>query len=372
MGSDTSEKRVGVEEGLKRRKIESLLVGKGEPTVKKVEKPKFVPISAADFFAQNIRQLNEKIAKKGPMENIARSPVSMKESSDNTMNDVLPSNQPEPIQSDIEERRNEDTEDHHYAGKKMEIHSSMVISDNINDKKQSILEKKTLEPTVKQATNKEVAVNVAKPAVVKQSIIQINKPIPKTDTKIMIAETAGCMWADKYAPKAFSGFVGNSDIIDALRIWMRDWEGAVLRGHRKKTDFVKGRLNPNAKACLLSGPPGIGKSTAARLVAGEFGYEVLETNASDQRSKKVINELLADTVNNRSICLYADNATSKKVAVIMDEIDGVSGTNDKGGIAALIKIINATKIPIICICNDRQSPKVRSLAFHCYDLKFLR
>ena len=53
----------------------------------------------------------------------------------------------------------------------------------------------------------------------------------------------------------------------------------------------------------------------------------------------------------------------------MDEVDGV-GAGDRGGIAALIKIIKTTKTPIICICNDGQSQKVKSLAGHCYDLKF--
>ena len=38
----------------------------------------------------------------------------------------------------------------------------------------------------------------------------------------------------------------------------------------------------------------------------------------------------------------------------------------------LIQMIKTTKIPIICICNDRQSMKVRSLASHCYDLRFQR
>lgn len=30
------------------------------------------------------------------------------------------------------------------------------------------------------------------------------------------------------------------------------------------------------------------------------------------------------------------------------------------------------QVPIICICNDRGSTKVRSLANHCYDLRFHR
>merc|ERR1719162_794201 len=62
---------------------------------------------------------------------------------------------------------------------------------------------------------------------------------------------------------------------------------------------------------------------------------------------------------------------TKKAIIIMDEVDGM-GAGDRGGNAALIKMIKKTKNPIICICNDQGSPKIRSLAFSCYDLKFTR
>jgi replication factor C subunit 1 len=55
----------------------------------------------------------------------------------------------------------------------------------------------------------------------------------------------------------------------------------------------------------------------------------------------------------------------------MDEVDGMSGNEDRGGIAAIIDIIKKTKTPIICIANDRQSPKLKTLANYCYDLKFV-
>jgi replication factor C subunit 1 len=60
-----------------------------------------------------------------------------------------------------------------------------------------------------------------------------------------------------------------------------------------------------------------------------------------------------------------------KNLIIMDEVDGMSGNEDRGGIAAIIDIIKKTKTPIICIANDRQSPKLKTLANYCYDLKFV-
>lgn len=55
--------------------------------------------------------------------------------------------------------------------------------------------------------------------------------------------------------------------------------------------------------------------------------------------------------------------------IIMDEVDGMSG-GDRGGVSAIIQMIKDSKIPIICICNDRSSEKIRSLAGHCLDVRF--
>jgi replication factor C subunit 1 len=55
----------------------------------------------------------------------------------------------------------------------------------------------------------------------------------------------------------------------------------------------------------------------------------------------------------------------------MDEVDGMSA-GDRGGSAELIQLIKKTSVPIICICNDHSSPKMKSLAGHCFDLKFRR
>lgn len=38
----------------------------------------------------------------------------------------------------------------------------------------------------------------------------------------------------------------------------------------------------------------------------------------------------------------------------------------------MITIIKSSKIPIICICNDRQHPKMRTLANYCFDLRFYK
>ena len=79
---------------------------------------------------------------------------------------------------------------------------------------------------------------------------------------------------------------------------------------------------------------------------------------------------------NYSISFPGKSASStcdgQKHCLIMDEVDGMAGNEDRGGMAELIQLIKGTKIPIITMCNDRQHPKVRSLANHTFDLRFQR
>ncbi|KAL8271846.1 hypothetical protein Esti_004236 [Eimeria stiedai] len=142
-------------------------------------------------------------------------------------------------------------------------------------------------------------------------------------------------------------------------------------------------LNLNARACLLSGPPGIGKTTAATVAARLQGLQLLEFNASDTRNKAHIEELQdlvtgGVTVNffqldrkNKEEAGDAPAQRGKLPCLLLDEVDGLSG-GDRGGSQAMIKLIDETRIPIICVCNDRMSTKVRTLAGRCLDLRFER
>lgn len=204
-------------------------------------------------------------------------------------------------------------------------------------------------------------------------------PVPAPDTQNSGAVHAN--WVDKFAPKGFDEIVGNSSLAKKLTEWLRDWDDVVLKGKTKRAGFKPGGGMPdniNARAALVSGPPGIGKTTTCRLVAKlHGGYEVLEYNASDTRSQKVIQQMADGLGDNRTLCFSGGlgkqqvTGLTKKTVIIMDEVDGM-GAGDRGGMAALIKMIKKTKNPIICICNDAHNPKVKSLAFSCYDIRFAK
>lgn len=187
-------------------------------------------------------------------------------------------------------------------------------------------------------------------------------------------------WVDSHAPRSFGELVGNASAVKKLTEWLRDWDDVVLRGQTKRAAFKPGGGMPeniNARAALLSGPPGIGKTTSARLVAQLQGWEVLEYNASDARGAKAVKELASGIAENRTLNFggkvnnEAVPKLTKRACIIMDEVDGM-GAGDRGGNAELIKLVKKTKNPVICICNDSQSQKTRSLAFSCYDIKFQR
>ncbi|KAM0685313.1 DNA replication factor C complex subunit Rfc1 [Conglomerata obtusa] len=152
-------------------------------------------------------------------------------------------------------------------------------------------------------------------------------------------------WCEKYRPLIAEDLVGNLPIVEQLRDFLKN-----------KTKF---------KAALLSGQPGVGKTTAVQIIAKELKYDLVEFNASDTRNKSEIVSSIRNTLNTYSL---TKSIQKKKKILVMDEIDGM--TSDRGGIPELINLIKNTKIPILCICNDRNNPKIRTLANYCLDLRY--
>ena len=154
--------------------------------------------------------------------------------------------------------------------------------------------------------------------------------------------------ADKHKPVSCNQLLGNGGSVQNLKNWLSKWHGMHVT---KTTPMPKfGRQNPGAKAALISGPPGIGKSSCAALIAREMGFELQEYNASDARSKKLLETALADVLGTRSLfgsfhklsvsgkhafgaggsSGSMNKAKSRGRLIIMDEVDGM-GAGDRGG-----------------------------------------
>ena len=187
------------------------------------------------------------------------------------------------------------------------------------------------------------------------------------------ATTDSRLWTVKYAPTATSMICGNKGQVEKLQAWLRAWPVNLKIKFKKPGKDGWGIF----RAMCLHGPPGIGKTTAAHLAAKLEGYDVVESNASDTRSKKLVETGLRGVLDTTSLLGYFAGdgkkveAEKKKIVLVMDEVDGMSA-GDRGGVGALAAVCRKTSIPIILICNDRRLPKMKPFDSVAFDLPFRR
>lgn len=242
---------------------------------------------------------------------------------------------------------------------------------------------KAKKPEVKkEASNKKIGLSnpeddfFSSPPTKSTSPAKSTPPAPKPSTP---SDTSDMMLVDKHKPTSYKQIIGQQgdrSNVHKLMNWLRNWHKNAKDPPKKRPVFGGADDGSSYKAVLLSGPPGIGKTTSATLVCKELGFEYKELNASDQRSKKSMAEEVATLLTNKVLTSFFDRNKKSdldvKHCLIMDEVDGMAGNEDRGGIAELIQLIKKTKVPIICICNDRFSQKMRSLTNYCYDLRFYK
>lgn len=181
------------------------------------------------------------------------------------------------------------------------------------------------------------------------------------------------LWTTKYAPTQMNMICGNKQQVEKLQTWLRNWRTSAKRNFKMPGKDGSGLY----RAVMIHGPPGIGKTTAAHLVANLEGYDVVETNASDTRSKKLVEGGLLGVLDTTSLQGYFSGhgkdveSQKRNLVLIMDEVDGMSA-GDRGGVGALAAAAKKTNIPLILICNERSLPKMKPFDHVTFELAFRR
>ncbi|PVX23853.1 MAG: hypothetical protein CW716_11165 [Candidatus Bathyarchaeum sp.] len=160
---------------------------------------------------------------------------------------------------------------------------------------------------------------------------------------------ANLLWVEKYRPKKISDVVGNELAKTEFINWLE---------HKKR----------KKKAVLLYGPAGVGKTALVNAASNQFNFTIIEMNASDARTEKAINKIGKPATSFVALDTFV---TERKGNILfMDEVDGVFGQQDRGGIKAIINIVKESLIPVVMAANDTDNKKLRPLKKVCKMIRF--
>jgi replication factor C subunit 1 len=152
------------------------------------------------------------------------------------------------------------------------------------------------------------------------------------------------MFTTTYRPKKIEDFIGNKQIIQPFIEWLLEWNPD----------------NKKQKCALISGICGIGKSLFVDLMLKKHDYNIIEIALDDDRDSNFM-------INNIKPSLKTKKTFNDKENVLV--VSDIDSGQDYGFISALVECIKDSKIPIICICDNRYDQSIKQILNYCIDFK---
>lgn len=154
-------------------------------------------------------------------------------------------------------------------------------------------------------------------------------------------------WTVKHKPRSLYEIVGNTEAIKVFVEWIKSWEKGT----------------PKKRSAFIYGPPGIGKTVTVEATANDFNMEFVEKNASDYRTEDAINRFAG-------LASQYGSLFGGKRLILLDELDGLTGTSDRGGVKAITDIAKKAQCPLVLIANSAYDPRFAYLRNYCLLIEF--
>ena len=156
------------------------------------------------------------------------------------------------------------------------------------------------------------------------------------------------LWAEKHRPMRITDVVGNSSAIEEMKRWALDWD--------------RGKAG---EPILLYGPPGCGKGAAVFALAETMGWVVVEMNASDLRNKVSVQNVIGNAGSSAGLF-------GKRILILVDDIDALSGRSDRGGKIAVIEVLKSAQNPVVLTALDAWDQHIREIKAVCKGVEMKR